>query len=155
RTSIAEDDEFASAGEPFINRMRRAADLLRLLRRYLFAKARVIADFDLDGGGYLRGQIVCLLFLLAEERIEKFRSPHIMAQFTMLEVDVNGLPQRVIEDLNQLLVHESIICWRLQRKRGLRARQGKRHSTMLLGHSQCCRNLSITLRRAEAHHHVV
>src|SRR6185437_11089479 len=155
RTSIAEDDEFASAGKPFINRMRRAADLLGLFRRYLFAKARVIADFDLDGGSYLRGQIFCLLFLLAEERIEKFRSPHIMPQFTMLEVDVNGLPQRVIEDLNQLLVHESIICWRLQRKRGLRARQRKGHGTALLGDGQCCRNPSITLRRAEAHHHVI
>ena len=42
----------------------------------------------------------------AEERIEKAGGPGVEAELTVLEEDVHGLPERVIQDFDQLLVHE-------------------------------------------------
>ena len=47
-----------------------------------------------------------VLLLAAQKRIQKCRHPHIVAEFPMLEEDMHRFPERVIENLDQLLVDE-------------------------------------------------
>ena len=49
-----------------------------------------------------------LLFLLPKKRIEKLRGTDVVAEFAMLEKDVHRLPERVIENLDQFLMHEGV-----------------------------------------------
>ena len=41
---------------------------------------------------------------------------HVVPQFTMLKEDVHCLPEGVIQDLDQLLMHETVVRRRLQVK---------------------------------------
>ena len=50
-----------------------------------------------------------------------------MTQFAMLEEDVHRLPQRVIENLDHLLVHEWILRRGIERIRAFHAGKSERH----------------------------
>ncbi len=108
RPSVAEQDQLSSAIQPFPNGCRRVRDLLRLFAGHLRAKLRIFGDLHFDRCRYLLDHACRLLLLLAEKRIKKSRFANIVAQFAPLEEDVYRFPQRVIQDLDHLLMQESI-----------------------------------------------
>ena len=60
------------------------------------------------------------LLRFAEKRIKECGVADIVPQFAMLEEDVDRLPQRVIQDLHQLLMDERILRGRLEANRNRR-----------------------------------
>ena len=57
----------------------------------------------------MRDDVGCFLLLLPEEWIKKASVADVVAQFAMFEEDVHGFPERVIENLDELLVDERIV----------------------------------------------
>ena len=154
RAAVAEQDQLAVAGKALVNRSGSGADLFRLFARYLRPQLCVILHFHLDGCRDLRQQIVGVLFFLAKKGIKESRFADVVTQFAMFEKNVNGFPERVIKNLNHLLMHERIV-----------SRGGRRNSPApgkREGHAHCvraanfraARNLGIALRRSEAHHDI-
>ena len=74
----------------------------------LFAKVLVLG-LRSDGCGNLIDYIGGRLFLLAQEWVEERGIAHIVAEFIVLEEDVHGFPECVIEDLDQLLMNERML----------------------------------------------
>ena len=88
----------------------RVADLFGLFARHLRAQlARRPATFIRMEAATSRDDVGCFLLFLAEKWIEKAGVADIVAQFAMLEEDVHSLPERVIENLDHLLVDERIV----------------------------------------------
>ncbi len=85
-----------------------------------------VVGFHHDGSRHIVYEALAVLLFIAEERVEKPRRPRVEAELTMLEEDVNGFPERVIQDFNQLLVNERGRV-DLHRVIAFLARQGKGH----------------------------
>ena len=77
-----------------------------------------------------------------------------MPQFAVFEEDMHRLPQRVIEHLDHLLVHEGIFGHRLQGIGALCAGKRKGHGALDLGLLQRGPDCRIALRRTKSHHDV-
>ena len=71
--------------------------------------------FGANRCGDLIHDIAHVLLLFAEKRIEESGIADVMPQFAMLEEDVHGFPERVIENLDQFLMDEWILDRRLER----------------------------------------
>ena len=74
-----------------------------------------------------------------------------MAQFAMLEEDMHGLPQRVVQDLDHLLVHERILRGGIERVRAFHAGKSERHRVLQVGQLQRRPDFRIAFGRAESH----
>ena len=98
------------------------SNLLGLLRRQSRPQQRIVMDLHLNRSRNFFDHIGRFLFLLAKKGIQKFRLPHILPQFAMLEEDVHRLPKRVVEDLDEFLVDKRILRGRLKRIRAFGAR---------------------------------
>src|ERR1700747_635144 len=96
-----------------------------------------------------------LLLLLSQEGIEKFSLPDILAKFAMFEENVHCLPKRVTQDLDHLLMHESVLTQWLKRIPALGSRQREGHGATPVCGLQSRTDLTVTIGRAEAHHHVI
>src|ERR1700730_3378508 len=70
---------------------------------------RVIARLHLNGGGHFSHRVNRLLFVFAEEGIQKSGVAYLMTHLVMLEKYVHALPQRVIQNLNHFLMYEGIL----------------------------------------------
>ena len=64
------------------------------------------------------------LLSFAEERIEERGVAHVVALFAVLEVDVDRLPEHVVENLEDLLNDERVAVWWRERVLPRLARQG-------------------------------
>src|ERR1700731_2690645 len=73
----------------------------------------------------------------------------------MLEEDVHRLPERVIENLDQLLMNESILRSRVAKVGPFCTRQGECHRLALACRVQRSPYVGVAFGRAEAHDHVV
>ena len=78
-----------------------------------------------------------------------------MAKLPMLEEDVHGFPQRVIQNLEQFLVHEGIVGDRRRRVPTASARKRKGHRAAPGSTVERGQNIRIALGRPEPHDHVV
>ena len=95
------------------------------------------------------------LLSFAEERIEKRGVAHVVALFAVLEVDVDRLPEHVVEDLEDLLNHERVAVWWRERVLSRLARQAERQRPPLPCRTQRTLDRVVGLGEREAHHHVV
>ena len=77
-----------------------------------------------------------------------------MAQFAMLEEDVHRLPQRVIQNLDHLLVHERILRGGIERVGAFHAGKSERHCILQVGLLQRGPDFGIAFGRTESHHDV-
>src|SRR6185369_10347222 len=119
RAAVAEGENGAADLQPLADRGGRGDDPPRLSARDTFAQRLVVACLHLDRRRGLGDHRVRVLLLLSEERIEERGSPHLMAALAVLEEDMYGLPERVIEDLEDLLVDVGIVRRRGDRIAGV------------------------------------
>ena len=91
-----------------MDRQRGLADLLGLLARHLGPERGIVRTFIRMEAATSRTRSADGLLLPAEERIQEAGVADVVAQLPMLEEDVHRLPERVVEDLDQLLVDERI-----------------------------------------------
>src|SRR6184192_4470828 len=120
-----------------MNRARRAADLVALLPCHLRAQLRIVLHLHLDRCCDLAYQIAGLLLFLAEKRVEKSSLSNLLAQLAMFKKDVYGFPQRVVKDLNHLLVKEYILGESLDGIGAFGTRKSEGQSFSHLGKLKC------------------
>ena len=154
RAAIAEDDQLAAAPQ----RSWMASAVVAICSASSPATcARSFAsssDLDPNRRRHFAYDIVRLLLFLAEKWIEETGVAHVVAQFAMLEEHVHRLPQRVIEDLHHLLMHERIPRRRPERVRALVPGSANVIAPRVARRSQRLLHFRIALGRPEAHHHV-
>ena len=113
--------------EPLVDGERRLADALGFARAPPAPRsAASSATFIRIDAATCADQVGRRLLLAAEERIEEPGLADVVAQLAVLEEDVHRLPERVVQDLDQLLVHERILGRRRDRVRALRRRAARR-----------------------------
>src|SRR5271165_2990342 len=91
-----------------MDRARSVSDLLGLLIRQSSSQQGVVMHFHLDRRGHLLEDGGRFLLLVPEKWVEEFGLADILAEFAMLEEDMHGFPERVVENLDQFLVNEGI-----------------------------------------------
>ena len=95
--------------QPLVNRQRRSRRCAPPRSRATCARrAASSSTFIRIDDGDLAHEVGRRLLLASQERIEKSRLADLVAQLAMLEEDVHRLPERVVQDLDDLLVHERI-----------------------------------------------
>jgi hypothetical protein len=72
----------------------------------------------------------------------------------VLEEDMHRLPERVIEDFDDLLVDERISRRHVHRVRGANAGEREGHRAATIRDVECRCDRRVAARRPEAHHHV-
>ena len=85
----------------------------------------------------MRDDVGCFLLILTEEWIKKASVADVVAQLAMFEEDVHRFPERVIENLDQLLVDESIVRRGIAEIGATCAWQSESHRTTLACLVQC------------------
>ena len=110
RAAVAEDDQLAAAPQPLVDGERRIADRAPLcFARHLCSRSAASSStFIRIDAATCRRQRRPRLLLRPEERVEEAGLPDVVAQLAVLEEDVNRLPERVVQDLDQLLMDERI-----------------------------------------------
>src|SRR5271170_6726525 len=93
---------------------RSVGDLVGLLYRQSSPQQGVVMHFHLDRCGHLFKDVGRFLLLVPEKWVEEFGWANVLAEFAMLEEDVHGFPERVVENLDQFLMDEGIACGRLK-----------------------------------------
>ena len=68
------------------------ADLFGLLFRQLRPQQGVVMHLHLDRSGHIFDDAGCLLLLVSEKWIEKFRLPDILPEFAVLKEHMHGFP---------------------------------------------------------------
>ena len=139
--------------QPFVNRQRGVADLFGLFARHLARAAwRHRCTFIWMEAATSANKSPVSCFSLAQKGIQKCGLANVVAQFAVLEEDVNSLPQRVIQDFNHLLMHEWIL------RSGIRAHRSRsmpgRAKVMAFRNVRpvkCRPDFGVAFRRAESH----
>jgi hypothetical protein len=148
----------ASVAEPplqaLMNGQRCAAYLLGFLARHLATQFGVVVHLHQNRARDLRQQVGGSLLFGAQEGIEEPRFAHLVTQFTMLEEDMHGFPQRVVQNLDHLLVHEWVLRGGIERVRTFHPRESERHRILQVGQLQRGPDFRIAFGRTESHHDV-
>src|SRR6202034_2830001 len=110
-----------------MNRLRGVTDLLGFVPRDLRAQLGIIANLHQDGRCYFGHNIASSLLFSTEKWIKESGVAHLKAQFAVLEKNVYRLPERVIEDLDHLLVHERVLGSSIHGIGTFNTRQSKGH----------------------------
>ena len=119
--------------------------------RHLVAERRVIGHLHPDRRGDPSTQRRRDLPLTAKKRIEEASVADVVAKLATLEEDVHRLPQRVVQDLENLLVDEGIVGGRDQWRTTLRAPGGRTSSRLAPRPRRAPPTTSGRRRRAKAH----
>jgi hypothetical protein len=91
------------------------------------------------------------LLFLSKERVEKTRFANVMAEFPVLEEQVHGLPQNVVEDLDQFLMKKRIFGSRDHAIRAFDARKSEGHGVAEMGLLKCRPDFGIPFGWTKAH----
>src|ERR1700692_1433543 len=81
------------------------------------AKGGIVTHLHENGFRNLTFERGRLLLFGSEKRIEEFTLTGVLAELAMLEEDVHGFPECVVEDFNQFLMDERVLERGLQRVR--------------------------------------
>src|SRR5271170_163327 len=111
-------------------------------------------NLHLDRSGHISDDVGGFLLLVSEKWVEKFRLADVLPQFAMLEEDVHGFPESMVENLDQFLMDEGILSHRFEGIRSFSAGKRKRHCSTRMGRRQRRVHFRITFGRAESHYDV-
>ncbi len=150
RSAIAEQDEFAAALQTLMHRHRRAADLLGLLVAPPARAASRHRELSSGSRRQLRASRSSVPCFSVPGTDRGTPTAHVVPELAVLEEDVHCLPQRVVEHLDHLLVHEGILG-RDRARRTLPVPGRRRSSRPQLGLLQRGPDFRIAFRRAESH----
>ena len=123
--------------------------------RHRVAELRVVGHLHADRRRHVAHAAGRVLLLLAEKRIQKSGCAHVVAQLAVLEEDVHRLPERVIENLDQLLVDERIVAAAGTAYEPWPPGSAKVIAPRRRAASRAAPHLGIAGRRTEAHHDVI
>ena len=118
---------------------------------------RIIRNLQTDGGRDLVHQIALILRFLPQKRIQKSGFSRIESKLAPFEKHVNRFPQRVIQDLDDLLMHQRIVrdtVAKSNRPLYLDAAASVISSPRASSRAQNRRDFRIATRRSKTHHHV-
>jgi hypothetical protein len=154
RATVAERQDRAATRQPAADRARRLRDRVALLSCHALPQRRIVGRLCPDRGCHLAKGLVTGLLLAPEKRVEEAGFAHVVAQLAALEEDVHRLPQRVIQDFQNLLVDEGMVDRRADGIGAAGPRQRKRHRAACACGVERGFHLGIARWRAEAHHDV-
>src|SRR4029077_17838124 len=150
-SSVAENDQLSALTQALVNGARRVDNLFGFITSHASPQIRVFLGLGSDRVRDLLDNVAGVLLLFSEKWVEEPGVADVIAEFAMLEKDVNGLPQRVIQDLHQLLMDERISRRRLQRVRTAAAWERESHGSTFIRGSERGRDFGFALRRSESH----
>src|SRR5208283_2874398 len=90
-------------------------DLLGLFLCKLGAQQGVVMHLHLDRSGHVFDNVGCFLFLVSEEWVEKFGLSNVLPQLAVFKKHMHGFPERVVENLDDFLMNEWVLCDRPKR----------------------------------------